>query len=178
MNIGAYTNSSAVSTTASSPFLSLPLETKFTIFDALIEQDHTIIIQPKSSHRGILEPLAQTCTETRKNLQAWIVGKPFHRNPVFGVINFGVTDLVANWVNIADQKLESWWAPEDLPHYIRKLEFWQRVMDLAGTNKKRDIHLLAFRDVAVLQEYRAEELWFWQRRALKGDDNEYEESWK
>ncbi|KAE9370720.1 hypothetical protein N431DRAFT_492765 [Stipitochalara longipes BDJ] len=141
-----------------------PLELRFKVFDELLNTHHIIIISPNGKQRGVLRPLAQVCKEIRGDIQKWLEGKKeacIIRSLTFGVFNNEVTTFKMCWVDnhfcyvSRDNArtglctLQRCYHPGHPTRDLKRLEIWQRAIDIGKSNFRPQINSTIYAGVGI-----------------------------
>lgn len=110
----------------------------FMIFDAIIDTETTLIIQPNKKHHSIIGPLSQSCHKLRNEIKAWSTKrKDLIRSPTFGLFNpstttFSMVFVSYNFNEHKGRKGSRVWriySPFAAQEHLSVLELWQQAMD-------------------------------------------------
>lgn len=134
-------------TRGSSLFLELlHSDVRHSIYDALVNSDHEVIINPTNTDRGPISALSSTCHQINNELKQWATGrKDLTFNPTFGLINLSLTTFRISWSRIENytksfEKFQRCYTPEAAKKHLPQLELWQRAMSISKSCTEVDVN--------------------------------------
>jgi hypothetical protein len=126
----------------------LHLDARNSIYDALVNSDHEVIINPTSKYQGPTSALSSTCRQTNNELKQWATGRTdLTFNPTFGLLNLPLSTFRISWSTIRSyrdtkflEKYQRYYTPEAAEMHLPQLELWQRAMSISKSCTEVDIN--------------------------------------
>lgn len=124
----------------------LHTDVRYSIYDALVNSGHEVIINPTSKYRGPISALSSACRQTNNELKQWVTGrKDLTFNPTFGLLNLPLTTFRISWSRIDNytkslEKFQRCYTPEAAKMHLPQLELWQRAMSISKSCTEVDVN--------------------------------------